>query len=113
MRRRTTLSCALLLALAAGALCGPALAGTHRRAKPRTRAAALAAVQEATETFSGTIANLRGRAIPGSQDDIMPVYVRQGEEIRRFVIRFAPTAGEQRTVVTSGGKTLSRDAAIA
>ncbi len=72
------------------------------------------AAQDATPqkqllTFSGTITDLRGRAIPGGHEGIVPFYVKDGEDIRRFVARFVATAGEPATVVELNGKRVAAD----
>lgn len=79
-------------------------AQTRRRTKRRpVRRPAAASTKPIvrTETCDGTIANLRGVALPGQTDDVLPIYVKSGEELRRFVVRFVPARGEAATSVTT------------
>src|SRR5262249_49866156 len=53
---------------------------------------------------------LRGRALPGIDSTIAAFYARSGEEVKRFIVRFADEADAPRTKVTRNGKPLDPDA---
>jgi hypothetical protein len=63
-----------------------------------------------TAHFSGSIVELRGKALPDIDTTIAAFFARSGEEVKRFIIRFTDEPGAPPTKVTRGGKPLDPDA---
>jgi FKBP-type peptidyl-prolyl cis-trans isomerase FkpA len=91
----------LTRSVAAVALALVALAAAATAQAPRkAREASGAPKPPATAHFSGTIVELRGRALPGMEgDELTAVYVRAGDVTLRFVVRFAPAPDAPATKV--------------
>jgi FKBP-type peptidyl-prolyl cis-trans isomerase FkpA len=66
----------------------------------------------ATEHFSGAIVDLRGRGLPGMDEELTAFYAQRGEETRRFIVWFSPPAGHARTKVIRKAVELDREATL-
>lgn len=75
---------------------------------PRKARATTPRPAAATAHFSGRVVQLRGRALPGINQTLTAFYAQQGDETKRFVVRFTDTADAPRTRVVRDGKTLTR-----
>jgi FKBP-type peptidyl-prolyl cis-trans isomerase FkpA len=95
-----------VLALAAVlSVASPALCQTARKARAQGDA-------PKRETFSGVIEDVRGRGLPGMDEELTAFYVRRGEELRRFVVLFTPARGNASTRVLKRGSELDREATL-